>query len=821
MFKNEFLHIPFSKAGVWILFLLFTTSCIFKKEPRSVSEEEREFYLQQIKENLGKNRFQKESIHLAEYLIDLQYGQNIYDHFSKIDLNNDSVSFSFKCGVYRVLALAAQNQKDKQEWLIRLNNLLENGNEQEQVFAAESLAKTRSAPVSEVIKSRLDTLQNLRLKTFLLWSYAFESKQKQEEIKTLFVDNCTDPSVNPEVRRLSAYALGYNFKLSADQQKKMQMIALKGDTNSSLETYLVWSSYILSEHQNNDTATLAKIEKKISELSRSEITSERYLSAIAMAKNGRVEDVNALKSAFSMESKSGGSRDVLFAAAYAILKIDRNEPYKLNKLDWIVIVVYFIMMVMTGIYYSKKNKSFKDFVLGGKTMASVPIGLSLFATMLSSLSYLSYPGEMIRYGPIIFAGMFAFPVTHWVVGWFIIPKFMKEDVTSAYELLEKKLGLSIRIMASFLFVSLRFLWMAAIVFATVDMAIGAIIDVSPLQRFIYSTVLLVSTIIYSSVGGLKAVVMTDVIQTFLLWMGALFTVVIISLQLGSFTNWIPDHWLSHWSPLKWGFNATERLTVGNAMLVLFVWYLCTSGSDQMAIQRYLSTKNLKAARRSFGVALLSNLIVKILLGLVGLALMAFFFKNPHLLKEGPTLLEQSDQFFPRFIVIGFPVGLGGLVFAGLLAAAMSSLSGGLNSTAVVISEDWLKRFRKKEKSNANELRRIKALSLIVGMLVLVLSYAVGYLKGNLFDIVQKTANLFVAPLFVLFFMALFVPFATERGTFIAGLSSVLFSMSIAFFEFMGIKSLWIMAASLIFGVLVGVVASYVEVHIFPKSQSKM
>ena len=459
-----------------------------------------------------------------------------------------------------------------------------------------------------------------------------------------------------------------------------------------------------------------------------------------------------------------------------------------STLDWTVIVLYFIMMVLTGVYYSRRNKSVKDFVLGGKNMGSFSIGLSLFATMLSSLSYLSYPGEMIRYGPIVFAGMFAFPFTHWVVGW------------------------------SVFFLSLRFLWMATIIFATVDMAIGAVIEVTPLQRFIFSTVLLIVTLVYSSIGGLKAVVMTDVFQTILLWVGAVLTIVIVSVKLGSFSDWIPDQWLSHWSPLKWGFDTNERLTIGNAMLMLFVWYICTAGSDQMAIQRYLATKDLKAARRSFGIALLSNLFVKILLGLVGLALLAFFFKNPHLLGEGGNVLEHSDKFFPRFIVVGFPVGISGLVFAGILAAAMSSLSGGLNSTAVVISEDWLKKYRKRGKTpgKVNELKQIKILSVVVGLVVMLLSFMVGYIQGNLFDVIQKTANLVVAPLFVLFFMALFVPFSTEKGTFTAGLASMLFAVGIAFWEFLGIKSLWIMPASLMFGIVVGVTASYLEVILTQK-----
>jgi SSS family solute:Na+ symporter len=129
-------------------------------------------------------------------------------------------------------------------------------------------------------------------------------------------------------------------------------------------------------------------------------------------------------------------------------------------------------------------------------------------------------------------------------------------------------------------------------------------------------------------------------------------------------------------------------------------------------------------------------------------------------------------------------------------------------------EDWLKKYRKKGKNpgKVDELKQIKILSAVVGLIVMLLSFVVGYIPGNLFDVIQKTANLVVAPLFVLFFLALFVPFSTEKGTFIAGAASMLFAVAIAFWEFLGIKSLWIMPASLIFGIVVGVIASYIETN---------
>src|SRR5690606_2118712 len=207
-----------------------------------------------------------------------------------------------------------------------------------------------------------------------------------------------------------------------------------------------------------------------------------------------------------------------------------------------------------------------------------------------------------------------------------------------------------------------------------------------------STLLLLITIVYTSMGGLQAVVVTDVIQSVVILGGALISILIVSYQFGSFTTWIPQAWPDYWKPIRWGFDARERTNIGNAVMMLFAWYICTTGSDQLAIQRYLSTKDIEAARNSLKVSLYANLIAKCLLGLLGLAMFGFFSNNQHLLVDGQTFSQQADTLFPRFIQIGLPIGLSGLVIAGLLAAAMSSLSSGLNSVSAVMSEDIFTRF---------------------------------------------------------------------------------------------------------------------------------
>jgi solute:Na+ symporter, SSS family len=482
----------------------------------------------------------------------------------------------------------------------------------------------------------------------------------------------------------------------------------------------------------------------------------------------------------------------------------------LTFIDWLVIALYGMLMLFIGWYYSKRNKTQEDYLLGGRRMNPTSVGISLFATLLSTLSYLSSPGEMIKHGPAIFSGVIAFPAIYYVAGWWLIPHIMKMKVTSAYEILEKKLGLSVRMLATGMFISLRFLWMATIVYVTVNVAVLSVIDINPKYTPFISVVLMAITIVYTSMGGLKAVIMTDLIQSGIFLGGAVLSIVIVCMNLESLTAIFPTQWPAHWDTLRFGFDVMERSSVGNAALGVFTWYVCTTGSDQMAIQRYLSTKDIRDARKTLRVSFLSAMLSDLLLGLLGLAMLAFYVKNQQFLLPGQALREQADTLFPRFIMIGLPAGLSGLVISGLLAAAMSSMSSGLSSVSSVIAEDVLKRFRNKSTVAPDPLKLVKRLTYVVGSVVIALSFFVANVPGNLFEVIMKVVNLFVAPLFVLFFMALFVPFATERATFLAGILAVGAAVSVAFYSIFGITILWMMPCSLVAGVLAGIILSFLD-----------
>jgi SSS family solute:Na+ symporter len=247
---------------------------------------------------------------------------------------------------------------------------------------------------------------------------------------------------------------------------------------------------------------------------------------------------------------------------------------------------------------------------------------------------------------------------------------------------------------------------------------------------------------------------------------------------------------------------------------VFAWYVCTCGSDQMAIQRWLSTRNAAAARRSLLTTLAAEALVGLLLGLVGLSVVGYFTKHPELFTENTSLITGADRLFPRFVMVGLPTGMTGVIIAAVLAAAMSSLASGMNSSSLVITEDFIARLRSSPLTDAGHLKLARDLSAGIGVLVLLLSLLVSRIEGNLLDVCYRAVNLLTAPLFVLFFMAMFVRWATTFGALTAAVASVGTAVGIAYADPLGlppISIMWIIPASFIAGVASGGLASLLPI----------
>ena len=205
----------------------------------------------------------------------------------------------------------------------------------------------------------------------------------------------------------------------------------------------------------------------------------------------------------------------------------------LAAIDWLIIATYAVSTIGLGWYFSRKQSSTQEYFIGSGHMNPVLVGVSLFATLLSTISYLSVPGESLGKGPVFLTTMLCYPVVYLVVAYCLLPVYMKHRVTSAYELLEDRLGLKIRMLGASMFIALRLMWMSLLVYLTAEamtIMIGVGRDWIPVIALITGLV----AVIYTSLGGLRAVVITDLIQTLLLYGGALLVLGVITYDFGGF-----------------------------------------------------------------------------------------------------------------------------------------------------------------------------------------------------------------------------------------------------------------------------------------------
>ena len=455
----------------------------------------------------------------------------------------------------------------------------------------------------------------------------------------------------------------------------------------------------------------------------------------------------------------------------------------LQWLDWTIIIAYLLGVLAIGWYYARKQKDQEEyFIAARKPIHPTLIGISLFATLMSTITYLGKPGEMINKGPFLIVGQFlSIPFVILIVGWIIIPVLMKVRATSAYELLEARLGAKVRLTGSLMFICLRIIWMSVLIYISSRVLItvmGLDADMTYLVTILAATV----SITYAAMGGLRTVVITDVIQFGLLFMGAVLTIAIVTASTGGI-GWVPRSWSPTWDNQPWfSWDPTVRVTVFNVVIAGIVWHVATYGSDQTSVQRFMATKDIRAARRSFIVTQLATLIVMVVLGALGFALLGFFTQFPSALGEGMTIANDADMLYPYFIAHYLPVGITGLVISGTLAAAMSSIDSGVNSITAVVAKDILPRFKHLPKASSNDIRFTCWMAAGIGLCIVALSFITQHIPGNISEMTNRSVNLLVQPIFAFFVLALWVPFATPLGAFLGCVAGIGASVLVSFWS---------------------------------------
>ena len=366
-------------------------------------------------------------------------------------------------------------------------------------------------------------------------------------------------------------------------------------------------------------------------------------------------------------------------------------PGGLTAVDWAIIFLYALGTVALGYYYGRRQKTTREYFTGSGRMNPILIGFSMFATLLSTISYLAVPGEAISKGPGGLLNFLAYPFAFLIVAYAIIPVYMRSRVTSAYELLEERLGLGVRLLGAVLFLLVRLIWMSLLVYLSAKaMTVMLGVDESwiPLVTLLTGLV----AVLYTSMGGLRAVVITDTFQTLLMLGGACLAIGLVSWELDGL-SWIPAGWQAHWDvqPL-FSFDPGVRISILGSIFYVFVLTVCVAGGDQTMVQRFMATRDARAARRAYLTHQIVSVVIIVSLWMVGFALLGFFLEFPGKLPAGIELTRNGDDVFPYYIAYMLPPGVSGLVVSAMFAAAMSSIDSGVNSITAVVSQDFLHRF---------------------------------------------------------------------------------------------------------------------------------
>jgi cyclically-permuted mutarotase family protein len=432
----------------------------------------------------------------------------------------------------------------------------------------------------------------------------------------------------------------------------------------------------------------------------------------------------------------------------------------LHPVNLAVIAAYFVAMALQGFYFMRRNKNTDDYFRGGGRLPWWAVSFSIYATMFSSITFLSVPALSYatdcRYYVIAVGILAVAPL----VARYYLPFFRRLNLTSAYEYLEVRFNLACRLFASGAF-TLFMIARTAVVTYLPAIALAAVVDIDVDHAIILVTVV---TILYCTVGGIEAVIWNDVVQSVVMIGGmALIAVLLIAGTDGGLAGFVETgRQAGKFRVLDFAFDL--KAPVFWVVLVGgIVANLASYTSDQCVVQRYITTKDERGAARS----ILFNAVLSFLncgvFFLIGVALFTYYHSNPAALD---VTMPKNDSVFPIYIASDMPLGVTGLILAAVAAATISTLSSNLNSSATAVTTDFYARLFK----NVDERRKMRCgrlATIVTGVLgggfALVLANMDVY---SMYDQFQRFLGVLTGGLACLFFMGVFMPRVNGTGAMI-------------------------------------------------------
>ena len=392
--------------------------------------------------------------------------------------------------------------------------------------------------------------------------------------------------------------------------------------------------------------------------------------------------------------------------------------------DVVAVAVYAIGMVSLGWWTSKKIKGTDGYFVGNRSMPGYAVGLSMLGTAISSVTFLAYPGSSFEGNWTRLVPGLMLPVAALIAVRYFVVFYRRTMFVSAYEYFERRFGGWGRSYASILF-SLGSIYRMGIILYLLSLPIRVITGWS-----VPTVIVVVGAIVtlYTVLGGLEAVIWTDVIQTLVLIFGGLLTVLIVFLRVpGGVPEILGMAAAEHKFDLVVSFDLNlARETFWMFALSGIIGNIQEFSTDQTKIQRYAAAKSDGAAIRAAWTVGLGCIPIWSLFMFVGTCLWVFYREFPGSLMAN----LRADEVYPHFILTEMPEGIGGIVIAAVLAAAMSSIDSSMNGTATVLTVDFYKRYLVRGRDDRHYLKAARYLSLALGVVMVLAAYSLSRIPAS-------------------------------------------------------------------------------------------
>lgn len=461
-------------------------------------------------------------------------------------------------------------------------------------------------------------------------------------------------------------------------------------------------------------------------------------------------------------------------------------------IDIVIILIYLLAMVLVGVYFSRKNKSADDFTKAAGRIPGWAIGISIYATFLSSNTFLGVPGKAFGGNWNAFVFSLSMPLAAWIATKYFVPFYRSTGEVSAYTNLEKRFGTWARTYAVICFLLTQLARIGSIFFG-ISLTLQALTGYNMIAIMLLTGVCIV---IYTVMGGIEAVIWTEVVQGILKTVGAL---IIIWLVVREVPGGIPEIYTTAKDLDKMNLGTLDFDFVSSSFWVIllygFFMNLNNFGMDQNYVQRYHTTSSAKEANKSVWLCVWIYVPVSLLFFIIGTCLFVYYQQHPELVETlklqtaserlkmplgssevsalAATLMPEDygDKVMPHFMVNMIPTGVLGLIISALLSAAMSTISSGMNASATVFTEDIYKRYVNKNSDESKNLKVLYIATVIVGLIGMCCGIAMIGVK-SLLDIWWTLSGIFAGGMLGLFLLGLIAKKASNRSAIIAVIMGV-------------------------------------------------